>query len=1762
MKWKRRTWGLIVGCAALVMWLGYSFWVMQLHERVGSKRAVMQVASQVAPGSTTLLRVVVADMETDEPVKGERVVLMMGDDPPEEIARGVTDEAGIFEFEVEVPGEERRVEVEAYVGEGSWVQRPTGHFEVERRASLVVTTDKPRYQPGQKIEIRALLRDEAGRPLQDDVQIKVLDPRGTAFFDRSLPGNEFGMLQASFPLSSVAPEGPYRVVAGFGEVEQETTVVVEHYTLPRFEVRAEWEKPFYGAGDTVEVEIEGRYFFGRPVAGGQFRLRGFLEAGGGDEFVEISGELDDEGRQQVSVELPDYFVGDPDNHGLAHAHIEVELVDGAGDAEVVQKALTVAGQELVIDAFVAGGAMVPGVPNTVWVVTRSPVGRPVAAEVVARGRGGYGAHRLETNQVGVGSFSFVPVVQSQATFEMEARTSVDPVSGEPATREVVGSATHELVTGAGSSLALIVERPAYQVGDRLVGEVLSRRGQGRVFVDIVSGGRTVATEVVRLEEHRGQIDLEITPAMRGTLELRAWSFAPEVAQTAARVLISDADALSLKVSPDREEYRPGDPAVFRIETSEKGSPVPASVGLDIVDESVFAVGGRGSRMGAVAYQLDGELLQPRAWLYGVRPAELLKPSPTEGGSMPHCAVIEPHHQPAVNFVDGHRLLMQEIRDRQEGNKTVNMVLLVLFLLTIPVGLAIWVFVHRPRELAPRELVSRGATSALVLSVFAAGLVPLVSLLSFVLGDEWILMGACGAAVLLLIATAAARSGAEDGRLWIGLAALISMHLALIVLGQRFFEGIPWYRELGEVVITLILFPGVLIPLSLAALVGQHLDRGKRRFAIAPAAVGLLYGAVLFGLAMVESRLIVMGLVLLALAPIPVIWAMEQRDGAPRPEWGYFFKGGLASAMTMALWVPALFGIALIELTLSLAGLQMMVLAMIAGPMLITTVFAVVRLKDWVTTVVGAAYLAMVSLFMLEVMVIESLNFDGVDVLLILAALAVMFGALIYVVGRNLALDEDWMALGPAMAGGLLLLPLAATCLAALFSCQYDQQEFMVGSPAMDEVSGVSLDYMASIADEEDAEPGPTGEGEIRVRQYFPETLFSDIVITDEHGVATVELAMADSITNWKVDALGVASSGAVGSAGADAVVFQPVFVEPQLPVSLTQGDVVEVPLSVFNYSDEELDIELSAEAPGWAQLRSGRHQLRLGPNEVGSVELEITATNHGTHHLMWTARASNSDGEEIFGDALRREVVVEPRGQRISSYSSGPVAESAAIAVEVPEQAVEGSAMAVVELAPGIMGQIVEGMDAMLAMPTGCFEQTTSTLYPNAMALAYLEANDLSNPELQARAENYIARGYQRLLSFEAGQGGYSLFSGRPARPVVSAYGLQMLADIDAVYPVDKDRMEEMYGYVARSQLRDGSWEADDKSGYLVGVTDDFGMTAFVALSLASYDQDSPALAKAMEYLRGELDVDEMGTRDLARVLHLVVEMDSDRELRQRLVRTLVERAVGDTDEAYWGDRSSTAGIEDTAFATLALVKAQQEPGLAARGLAFLASSKSARGWGTTQATVAALRALILATNEVMEVTSGELAIYRDGEAKWTISLDEATSGEAHLAYFELGSGESEVVIRGPEGSGYNYRLETRYHLPWDQVAPEQREMEIAVDYDHTELRVEDRVEVTVTIDVEDREVGMAIVDVGIPPGFTVDRPSLRHHLEGDLLGEYEVMGRQVILYLENLQGRQELSFSIIAGQPIRASSGASEAYDYYSPERRAVTGPVDVVVR
>ncbi|MGQ9598296.1 MAG: MG2 domain-containing protein [Anaerolineae bacterium] len=752
----------------------------------------------------------------------------------------------------------------------------------------------------------------------------------------------------------------------------------------------------------------------------------------------------------------------------------------------------------------------------------------------------------------------------------------------------------------------------------------------------------------------------------------------------------------------------------------------------------------------------------------------------------------------------------------------------------------------------------------------------------------------------------------------------------------------------------------------------------------------------------------------------------------------------------------------------------------------------------------------------------------------------------------------------------------------------ERAEFDLAIPAMEVPQAVPAPTQVA------AQPPLEGQAPAQeaplLRQFFPETMYwNPEAMTDPDGHWQTDLDLAHTITTWRLTALASAQDGRLGATTEPIRVFQDFFVDIDLPLALTQGDQVSMPVAVYNYLDTGQRVQLSLEVQDWFKpLAEPTQFVDVAPGDVTVVyfPIQITAIQGRFRPVVTAIGEKMSDAT-----TLRHDIQIVPNGKRFDQTFSDRLDRDQEQMVTIPKEAIPGTAQIYVKIYPGILSQVVEGLDALLRMPFGCFEQTSSTTYPNVLVLDYLKRTHQSSPEVQMKAEQYINLGYQRLTTFEVSGGGFSLFGQAPPDRMLTAYGLMEFTDMARVHPVDEVMLTRAAQWLFSQQKSDGSWENDQglvhESSWSNLGNERLPVTAYIvwALTEAGYG-DEPETQKGLDYVR-EFWLEAEDPYVLALVANALSAADPKGSTTEAALDRLAEQAIREGTGVYWkseiatfmGATGQTGSIETTALAAYAFLRAEQHTDLANQALTYLIQQKDNYGtWHSTQATVLTLKALLLSVQKGEESADAVVRVSLNGEEADPLSITQENADVVQWVTFTdqpmLGENKLRITIQGT--GNLMYQITSRYYLPWDRVPtlmPEEPPLNISVHYDRTQLAVNDTIQVSVHVILTEGTARQAILDLGIPPGFEVLREELadlvaRHSdlpsdYQGTKFSRFDLTGRQIIVYLEGLKADQPLDFSyrIRARYPIKAQTPPSSAYDYYNPEVQAFSPPATLQV-
>lgn len=614
----------------VALFLALTGLVGSLPVPVSAQETIVLAPSTLAPDTDAALRVIVrapaAQPGEPPPIPNAEISVRLRPQSQREVVlyRGHTDQQGTADVRFHVPAyDQDNLPADLVVV----AESPQGRDEVRHTVTLrrsfrvYLTSDKPLYQPGQTIHLRALALDAAqGLPAAGRrLLFRIQGTGGERILERTVPASGYGIAAVDYVLPPNAAHGTYRLLAALGDTLSTRTVTVGQYERPRFSVDLDVERPYYLPGERVRGQVTVHQPGGEPLPGAPIALQAYLYDPDQELIATLQGRTAQDGGYTFRFELPASLRTERANLALA-----ASATGEAGNVEWAGRVVPVAGQPLSIDLVPEGGRLRPGVDNVLYVLAAAPDGTPVPAQLILDLAGS--SYELETDAYGLAAFHFVP---DPGTPAVQAGVTARTAGGTSVARTFTLSADQ-----GPAQLLLRLDRAAYEVGETMHLEILA--GQGDVvYLDVVqrSQGQAVSTHLAALRDGRARLDLDVSPQMAGTLELHAYQVLPggSVVRDARLAVVDAPQQVEVAVQADRTAYQPGDAARVAIDTRLDGAPVQSALGIAVVDESVFALEDRAPGFAKLFFLLDESLLEASAHAQGVALPDLLDP-PGEPGA--------------------------------------------------------------------------------------------------------------------------------------------------------------------------------------------------------------------------------------------------------------------------------------------------------------------------------------------------------------------------------------------------------------------------------------------------------------------------------------------------------------------------------------------------------------------------------------------------------------------------------------------------------------------------------------------------------------------------------------------------------------------------------------------------------------------------------------------------------------------------------------------------------------------------------------------------------------------------------------------------------------------------------------------------------------------------------------------------------------------------------------------------------------------------
>ena len=1682
------------------------------------------------------------------------------------------------------------------------------------RLTASIQSDKPIYQPEQMLHLRAVVQDAQGRAAPNTkLTLRIDDEDGDRVHTAELVSSAYGILQDDWQIPPSASLGTYGIflkAEGDDDYEiAEHLVRVSRYELPTFTVTATPSRSAFLPTEEVQIRVAGSYLFGKPVPNGLVKIVrsdqphwGALPrdaddfgtvvaegtAGGDGTFNAVLDLKEDRERLQTAP-----FLRYQDIHFAAY-------FEDPASGRTEQRRFDVRLSREPIHIYLIQSNQVGSLATPFYVSASYADGRPasVSVEVKYQGR----SSEVRTNRYGVGR---VALMEGNGTeSEIELRATDD--SGR------MGHWKEHFTRFGGPGIRISSERTLYRAGEAVSLQLESSPelpSDQVVLVHAIAGDVRVASRLVRLEKHKGNVSFPYDSAFRRTVAFVAWNATDPrggfggSARGMRAVVFPEGSDLRVEMSTGRDSYKPGEKAALQVRVSSMdGKPVKAALGLAVVDQAILEKARTESEFGG------------RRWF--------------------SCAFCGDSGESQIGGVSLHDLLNLNTRKISDELDLVAEALVANEYASLRETSSENTFlppsfakvVKQTKEIS--EALERHYARTLEFPQDLESLNRIFGALWAQLEDPWGRPYTAKFSVDLESYRVTILSAGPDKVLdtaddFPAAIFVRAYYLPVARLMQEILDGNKDYPATPEDFSRLLSENGLLLstlrdPWGTSYRAQVHTWGAQRRISIHSAGPDETFGTaddvplVTFTGHYFQREAAEIESAVSSQAPSPqTIGAFQERlDRAGidiaqyRDAWGHPYRIASRSTASYANRVDS-------KVVRSFGGAPSAKTDIVP----VTQKFIIFSLRSSGNDGIPDTYddfdVAQFPVLLAE----ESAPSESPSGELPAAAVRGM-GSIVGVVtdvsgalipGATATLSDTAGSTYTASTGSdgtfrYLAVPPGTYSLrvSALGFTRYEVLQIPVVAEKVTDLAielqlgstaeMVTVEDTAAVLQTESASISAESSGNAtstpRVREYFPETLlWLPELITDEKGVAKTELKLADSVTTWKIAVFASTLDGRSVEAASDLRAFQPFFLDFDPPTVLTQGDRIDVPVALRNYEDRDQKVSVTMAQSDWASIEdSATKQITVPANSSSVLSYRIEAkslTEKGKQRI--SAQSARSS------DAIEKWSRVRPDGQETVQYFGDFVAKNTSFPVKIPANAIRGATRGELRVYPNIAALLLESASSILTIPHGCAEQTISAGYANLAAWRFARAVGLADERIEKQALANVRRSVGTLAHLQDGEGGVRYWPGTEPDVALTAYALQFLADASGVTRVEQDALKSMAQWLAKKQFHDGRWLSDGTDTNAESRTLLLSSTVARALSAAQkagVEMEGNALAGAYHQIAQLTDsVDE----PYALANFILSAMDSgDEALLGNAMARLVSMAHAEREGFYWDLRSNspfygwgTAGrIETTGLVISALSQwraahpaATELDAVIRRGLLFLLKGRGATGiWASTQSTVRAMRAIadVHAALGIAAGDGGALEIRANGKSVRSIALPDASEAVdpilVDLSAF-LTDGNNEITVAPAPGTqSVVVQLASSHWLPWEQTsAAKSPELSFTVDFDRLETKVGEAVQCSVKAErVGFRGYGMLLAEVGLPPGATVDRSSLEAVLDDWTMGldHYEILPDRVVFYLWPKAGGAAFDFALNLRLPMTAKSTRSLLYDYSNPEAASEIRPLLWVVK
>lgn len=465
----------------------------------------------------------------------------------------------------------------------------------------------------------------------------------------------------------------------------------------------------------------------------------------------------------------------------------------------------------------------------------------------------------------------------------------------------------------------------------------------------------------------------------------------------------------------------------------------------------------------------------------------------------------------------------------------------------------------------------------------------------------------------------------------------------------------------------------------------------------------------------------------------------------------------------------------------------------------------------------------------------------------------------------------------------------------------------------------------------------------------------------------------------------------------------------------------------------------------------------------------------------------------------------------------------------------------------------------------------------------------MTNVALENRANKLLETCYRRLLTFECqnprkflSREGYEWFGGTaPPHEGLTAYGLMLFRDMTRVHDeVDRAMIDRTRQFLLSRRDGKGGFERRQGRGGF-GTAPEHILNAYVVWALSENSKEDD-LDKELSALLSQAE-SSTDSYFMALVANSLLNRDRASEAKPLLQKLSAAQTpdghVGGGVTSITRSAGRDLQIETTALAVLAWTKAKHEARDSRAmhaAVRWLGKQRGGHGgYGSTQATILALKAFLAVDRLGKAFQAGEVALRVNDRIVSSQRFDASAMGVISLRLDHpekhLKPGKNVIRLEMAGESEIPYTLSWSYRTRKPPSAADCA-VRLRTQLDRDQAQEGDTVRLSAVVEnITPAEHGMAVAIIGLPAGLTLpeDMKQLkelaRPRADGSSpISAWEVRGRELILYWRGLAPEQKINIDLelICRVPGEYRGPASRAYLYYNADDKCWDEPLRMVIK